>query len=151
MDTQQRLHVIAEEVARQFDTELVNIELKGEGRRKILRVTIDKETGATLSDCEEVSRQFSAILDIEDIVHGSYTLEVTSPGADRPLKTIDDFKRYGGKLVKVVMKKALKGKNRFIGRIKGVSETLIILETEDGEMNIDFQDISKARLEIEIK
>src|SRR5512136_728888 len=92
---------IAESILRSFDMELVDLEYTKEGRQMVLRLYIDKAGGITLDDCASVSRELSAILDVEDVVAEKYTLEVSSPGLNRPLKTEADYRRYLGKLVKI--------------------------------------------------
>ncbi|KJR42549.1 Uncharacterized protein MCHI_001557 [Candidatus Magnetoovum chiemensis] len=146
------LKLLAEDIARQFGCELFDISLKGQGRRKLLRMTIDKENGVTIDDCEEVSRQLSAVLDVENIIEGPYTIEVSSPGMDRPLRNKEDFIKHKGKLAKIVTKEQINNNNVFIGRLSDVVENNIILSiSEQDSFTIDMDKISKAKLEIEIK
>ncbi len=140
---------LAEEVADDYGVELVDVELLGSGRKMTLRVTIDAEGGVGLDSCQKVSRELEALLDVEDPISGSYTLEVGSPGLDRPLKKIDDFRRFVGKLAKVVTLDQVDGQNYFVGRIVDVSGDDIKLELEKGEMIINFDNIKKANLEVE--
>ncbi|UCG78981.1 MAG: ribosome maturation factor RimP [Nitrospirota bacterium] len=140
---------LAEEVADDYGVELVDVELLGSGRKMTLRVTIDAEGGVGLDSCQKVSRELEALLDVEDPISGSYTLEVGSPGLDRPLKKIDDFRRFVGKLAKVVTLDQVDGQNYFVGRIVDISGDDIKLELEKGEMIINFDNIKKANLEVE--
>lgn len=151
MNLKKRLEAVTDEVVKLFGLELVGTELKGEGRSRLLRVTIDKEGGVSLDHCLEVSRQLGAVLDAEDLIHGSYRLEVSSPGLDRPLKHLKDFEKSVGKLIKLVSKEKINSQNHFIGRLSRVSHTSIVLETEKKETEISFDNIQRAKLEIEIK
>jgi ribosome maturation factor RimP len=136
--------------------ELVEIEYKPEGRQMILRVFIDKEGGVTLDDCAAVSKEFSALLDVEDIIQGKFTLEVSSPGLNRPLKSLSDYERYNGKLVKIKTFAALaddSGKLRktFLGKLLGVDGDLILVKLLEGQSaSIPFTAVAKANLEFEM-
>ncbi|MBF0537350.1 MAG: ribosome maturation factor RimP [Nitrospirae bacterium] len=146
-----RLRPLVQEVARGAGVELVDVVLKGSGRRRLLTITIDSDLGATLDDCSNVSRQLSALLDVEDIIPGPYTLEVTSPGIDRPLKTREDFTKSIGKLLRVVSKESIDKQSFFRGRLLDVTDTAILLEEEKKRVEIPFDNISRAQVEIEIK
>ncbi len=151
MDLQRRLENLIREVTGNFGVELIDATLKGHGRKQILRVTIDKEGGITIKDCENVSRELDTLLDEEDLIQHSYTLEVTSPGIDRPLTRIEDYLKNKGSLLKVTTKKGIHNQNVFIGRLKDVSKEGIVLEFDKKRVTIAFINISRARLEIEIK
>jgi ribosome maturation factor RimP len=142
---------LAGEVARALGVSVEGVELLGQGRRKLLRVTIDKEGGVTLDDCEAFSHDIEALLDVEDPILGSYTLEVSSPGLDRPLRGPGDFGKSVGKLVRVVTRQKVENQNFFIGRISGVSGDGIRLTLKgDRQVEILFDNISRARLEVEL-
>ncbi|MBM4140557.1 MAG: ribosome maturation factor RimP [Nitrospira sp.] len=141
---------LATQVADEQGIEVVDVELFGKGKL-LLRVVIDKEGGVTLGDCESFSRSFEAILDVEDPIPGSYTLEVSSPGLDRPLKEIKDFEKSTGKLARIVTTEKIENQNFFIGRIIEVSKVLIRLLVHEREVPIPFEKIAKARLEVELK
>src|SRR5437016_10762078 len=114
---------IAERVAATDGIELVEIELKGGGKARTLRLTIDKPEGVTHEDCANVSREVSTILDVEDVVPGgSYMLEVSSPGLDRPLLRPRDWQRAVGTRVKLVTHEAVDGQKAFEGRLEEVSD-----------------------------
>ncbi len=151
MAQQNRLNELIREVTQGFDIELKDIKLKGYGKRKLLRITIDKKEGVTLNDCEKVSRELNTLLDADDLIQGSYTLEVTSPGIDRPLTGINDFEKNTGKLLKITTKGKINNKNLFFGRLIEVSDKEIILKINKKPLEISFDNILKARLEIEIK
>lgn len=150
---EQKIHELATQVADECGYELVDIGLLGRGSRTLLRVTIDKENGITLSNCETFSRRLEALMDVEDPIAGPYTLEVSSPGLDRPLKSLDDFRKNVGKLVRIVTGEKISNQNFFLGRIAGVNGTTLRLSVADGreEIILPFDSIAKARLEIELK
>ncbi|MBF0456582.1 MAG: ribosome maturation factor RimP [Nitrospirae bacterium] len=157
MEIMRRLEAIAKDAALQRSVELFSIELKGQGARKILKVTIDKEPSVAIADCAGMSRDLSARLDVEDILKGGYTLEVTSPGIDRPLRNKADYIKYTGKLAKIVIRGTTEGpgvaakEKCFIGRIVSVTEDTVTLEDNRTTVEIRFPDIIRAKLEIEIK
>ncbi|MEK6698121.1 MAG: ribosome maturation factor RimP [Nitrospirota bacterium] len=130
---------------------LWDIEFKKEGPRRILRVTIDRESGVSLGDCEAVSRDLGAALDVEDAVSSSYTLEVSSPGLDRTLFKPEHFVRFAGKMIRIKTYQSIDGQKVFRGRLLGAGETTVRLEPEKGGvLEIPFQEISKASLEVEL-
>lgn len=141
---------MAESVAREYGVELFDIEVSGSMRRPLVRIFIDKDGGVTLEDCERFSRAMSAVLDVEDPIPASYTLEVSSPGMDRPLKKLKDFQGSVGKLARLVMAEPMEGQSFLVGRISEVQEDVILLVIEKGrEVRVPFGKIAKARLEIE--
>ncbi|HMK50162.1 MAG TPA: ribosome maturation factor RimP [Thermodesulfovibrionales bacterium] len=148
-DTAQRVVRIAEEAAEGQGVEVFDVELLGKGKL-LLRVLIDKEGGVTLDDCEHFSRSFSALLDVENPIQGSYTLEVSSPGLDRPLKRLIDFEKNTGKLARIITAEKMENQNFFVGRIAGTDGNMIRLVIRDRELLIPFDNISRARLEIEL-
>lgn len=141
---------LAEQVAGDMGVEIFDITISG-GDRFLLRVTIDKEGGVTLDDCEKFSRSLEAILDVEDPIPHSYTLEVSSPGLNRPLRNIKDFKKNIGKLARIVTSEKIDKRNLFIGRILEVNSEYIRLLVNGQEIDIPFEVISRARLEVEFK
>ena len=131
--------------------ELVEAEWKGALRGGVLRVYIDKPTGITHADCESVSHQLSAALDVEDLVPTNYTLEVSSPGLDRKLSRPADFRRFEGRKAKVRLCGALEGSRTVTGRIESSSQEGVSLVTANGEaLKVSFADIELARLVVEI-
>jgi len=126
--------------------ELVDVEIAGGGPRMTLRVYIDKPGGVTVDDCADVSRQLSAILDVEDPLPGSYMLEVSSPGLDRPLVTADDFRRHVGETVKVQMHQPIAGRKRFKGRLIESDDERISIEVDGERFDLVLADVERARL-----
>ena len=148
-DLRQKVSRFAEQVADEQGVELFDIELLGKGKL-LVRTIIDKKDGITLDDCERFSKSFAAVIDVEDLIHGPYTLEVSSPGIERPLRNIDDFIKNKGKLARIVTKEKIADQKFFIGRIMEISGNSITLLVNDHEIVIAFDEISKARLEIEL-
>jgi len=141
-----------------FGFELVDLELKREGRDWFLRLFIDKPGGITLDDCVEVSREVSAILEVEDPIESTYRLEVSSPGLDRPLKKPADFERFAGQQVKLKTRTLIdpdeRGHRRktFVGELLGCDGTLVRLRQTDrrgGDIALALTEIDKAHLEPE--
>jgi ribosome maturation factor RimP len=150
---EQKIHALAAQAADECGQELVEVSILGRGKRTLLRVFIDREGGVTLNDCETFSRRLEALLDVEDPLADSYTLEVSSPGLDRPLKTPKDFGKSIGKLVRIVTKENINERSFFVGRLAGINEDSLRLSMagEPDEVVIPFDIISRARLEIELK
>ena len=130
--------------------ELVDLELKGSGRDRILRVFIDREGGISHRDCELISEQVGTILDVEDLIQFSYTLEVSSPGLDRKLVSRDDFARFEGHLAKIQTRFPLHNQKVFKGRLQGLQGENVQLELPKGELlEIPLDLIREARLEVD--
>lgn len=142
---------LARQVADDQRVEVLEVRLLGRGKGALLRVTIDRSGGVTLDDCERFSRSLGLLLDAEDYLQGPYNLEVSSPGLDRPLTVLKDFERHKGKLVRIITKDKIDNQNFFLGRIIGITADIIRLDISGEERNIPFDNISRARLEIEIK
>src|SRR5919204_1906436 len=102
-----KIEEIADRVARSEGIEVVEVELKGGGKNQLLRISIDKPEGVTHADCELISQQVGTILDVEDVVPGHYTLEVSSPGVERKLIRLRDFERFTGKRIKAILREPI--------------------------------------------
>jgi len=148
---EERIRVLAGEVAEGMGVELVDVELLGSGRRTLLRITIDREGGVTVDDCEAFSKDIGALLDVEDPFQGRYTLEVSSPGLDRPLKGAADFRRNRGRLVNISLKERVDGRGALTGTIEEALEGAVRILAEGKVFEIPYDNISKAALEIEIR
>jgi ribosome maturation factor RimP len=124
-----KVREIAERVAASSGLEVVEVELRGGGKSRMLRITIDKPAGVTHEDCANVSREVSTILDVEDAVPGgSYLLEVSSPGLDRRLSRPADFKRFTGSLVKLTTREPVGGNRHLEGRLQEYRDGRITIE-----------------------
>ena len=125
--------------------ELVGVEFKS-GRRGLLRVYIDSDDGVTVDDCQDVSHQVSALLDVEDPIPGQYSLEVSSPGLDRPLFRAADFERFAGQEVRVRLVAPLQGRRKFRGVLVGMRDDRVVVQVEEQELVVSLDEIDEARL-----
>ncbi|MGB2696847.1 MAG: ribosome maturation factor RimP [Candidatus Zixiibacteriota bacterium] len=126
--------------------ELVDLEIKGKGPTTTLRVFVDKVGGITLDECTALSEKLSLSLDMEDLFPGRYTLEVSSPGLERPLVSEPDFKRKIGENVKIFLKIPVDNKSVVEGRIKDFKDQKLWLDSEGEEKVIAFERIEKAKI-----
>ena len=126
--------------------DLVEIEHFPNPKHGVLRLYIDKEGGINVDDCSSVSRQISALIDVEDPVRGQFNLEVSSPGSDRPLRRLQDFQRFTGSLVKLKTVMPLEGQRNFKGRLLQASEEVLVIETDTEEISIPMGAVEKARI-----
>ena len=128
--------------------ELLGAEYVASGKHSILRLYIDSEKGVGVDDCETVSRQVSAIMDVEDPISGQYSLEVSSPGVERPLFKVEHYQRFLGHDVRLRTFRPIEGRRNFTGAIGSVSENSNLLElvTELGPVTLEIDLIEKANL-----
>jgi ribosome maturation factor RimP len=156
------IRAIAERVARSHGLEIFDVQFRGESIGWVLRIAIDRPptagglegaaagAGVSVADCQRVSEEVSAILDVEDVVDHAYTLEVTSPGLDRPLRDLDAFRRFTGSLAKVVASEPVHGQSHFEGRIEGVEGDVVVMRLGRTKLvRIPMSVIARARLEVE--
>jgi ribosome maturation factor RimP len=148
-DTVQRVWRLAAPLAAREGMELVEIEFRREGGRagRVLRVYLDKEGGPSIDDISRVSHALSDALDSEDAVDGAYTLEVSSPGINRPLTRPEHFARFVGKRVRVRTRDLINGRRSFLGILGKVVEDRIVLTQEGTEYQIPFSVIEKSNYE----
>lgn len=125
--------------------ELVAVELSG-GDTSIVRIYIDTPNGVTVEDCAKASRQFSAILDVEDPISNKYTLEVSSPGMDRPLAKPEHFQAVVGQDVKIKMTTLVNGRRRFSGELIEANEEFAVVEVDGEQSELPYSDMDRARL-----
>ncbi len=142
---------IARRVAESEGLELVEVEVKGGGAQRLVRISIDKPAGVTHADCETVSQQVGTILDVEDVVPGGrYTLEVSSPGVERKLLKSADYERFQGKKAKITLRDPLSGRRTWEGTLAGLAEGRVTLETAPGSsVQLPLDLILKANLKFE--
>lgn len=126
--------------------ELIEIEHFPNPKHGVLRLYIDKEGGVDVEDCSAVSRQISALIDVEDPVSGQYNLEISSPGLDRPLRRIKDFQRFAGSLVKIKTVVPMDGQRNFKGRLLSADEDVLVIETDTEEITMPMSAVDKARV-----
>jgi ribosome maturation factor RimP len=134
--------------------ELVHVEYRKQGRGWLLRIDIDKEGGVMLADCELVSHQVSAFLDVEDVVPAEYELQVSSPGLDRKFYKESDYQKFIGRLVRVKTSKPIRGLHVIVGRLKEFDGKQIVVTDpqvkRDPDYVVPLADIKETRLEVEI-
>jgi len=156
MDVVDQITAIALPLLESLGLELVELEYRKEGHGMVLRLFIDKPGGVVLDDCADVSRELSAILDVEDVIHCHYNLEVSSPGLNRPLKKESDYERYTGRLVKIrtfemVADDAGNRRKTFLGELLGLSGGVVAVKLTEGQSaSIPLDKIAKANLEFEM-
>jgi ribosome maturation factor RimP len=130
--------------------ELVEVEVKGDGNSRLVRITIDKPEGVTHTDCQLVSDKVGEILDAEDAIPGHYTLEVSSPGLERKLLKPQDYQRFQGQKATLEIRKMVDGRRNWEGTLAGFSDGMISLETQPGEIRqFPFDQVKKANLKFE--
>jgi ribosome maturation factor RimP len=137
---------LAEPLCASEGLELVHVEFQREANGRVLRLYIDKPGGINLDDCAGVSRQMGDILDVNLEEIGPYSLEVTSPGSERPLAKHEDFERFKGNRVKIKTSRPYNGQKNFTGILIGISGEQVNLQIGEEDIVIPYQDISKARL-----
>jgi ribosome maturation factor RimP len=144
-----RVRAIIHSIVLNEGMELVEIEYRRESSGWVLRLILDKEGGVTLDDCTRVSQEAGRSLDVEDVIQPPYTLEVSSPGLTRPLKTEKDFIKYRGRLIKLRTVDPIQDRRQFKGRLLGVSENRVEIEVDGGIFQIPLSNVAKANLEID--
>jgi ribosome maturation factor RimP len=150
-DVASKIEEVANRVAQSEGLEVVEVEVKGGGNSRLVRIAIDKPAGVTHGDCELMSQQVGTILDVENIVPGGrYTLEVSSPGIERKLIKPQDYERFRGKKARLTLRDAVEGRRNWEGTLAGFDEGAVSLETEPGKTRqFPFTQIQKANLKFE--
>jgi ribosome maturation factor RimP len=156
-DVVAQVRAMAGRVAGTYGLEIFDVQLRRESGGMVLRVQIDRpgpaataEDSVSVGDCAQVSRDLSAILDVEDIVTTAYILEVSSPGLDRPLRHVDDYRRFSGRRAKLVMRETIDGQKYFKGRLGGVEDNVVFIDADDGRRHrVPIGVITRANLEVE--
>lgn len=157
MQPLEQLRAIAERVAASRGLEIWQIQSRREAVGHVVRVFIDRpgpsatpEESVSIEDCEQVNREISTILDVEDPLPFAFTLEVSSPGLDRPLRGAADYVRFSGRLAKIVVREAVDNQKAFEGRLRGLEQEDVLLEAPNGRMHrLPMGLISRARLDVE--
>ncbi len=144
---EQHIQTLIEPAMEAEGFELVRVMIMGD-RNKVLQVMLDNkdQTPITVDQCSVASKIISALLDVDDPLDGRYTLEVSSPGVDRPLTRLKDFERFSGLLAKIELKTKIDNRRRFQGYLKGIEDNNILIEVESEMLTIAFEDILKSKL-----
>jgi ribosome maturation factor RimP len=153
----EHIRAIAERVAASRGLEIWDIQSRREASGHVVRVFIDRpgpaataEESVSIEDCEQVNREMSTILDVEDPLPFPYTLEVSSPGLDRPLRGVNDYRRFSGRWAKVVVSEPVDNQKAFEGRLKGVEDNVVLLEAANGRLHrLPLRLVTRGRLEVE--
>lgn len=127
--------------------ELVDVTYHREPQGWVLRVYIDRSGGVTIADCQSVSRQIGEMLEASDVMRHAYSLEVSSPGLNRPLKKAADFERFAGQRVRVKTKAAVQGRRNFLGKLLGCADDLVHVEVEGISVRLPLDSIGRANIE----
>jgi ribosome maturation factor RimP len=146
-----RVREIAERVAASSGLEVVEVELRGGGKSRMLRIFIDKPAGVTHEDCANLSREVGTILDVEDVIPGgSYLLEVSSPGLDRKLIRPSDYERFAGNRIKLTTREPVNGNRHFEGTLEGFQQGRLTLDLSTARKKMRPGDGHPQKLEIEL-
>ena len=153
----ERVRELATRIASAYGLEIFDVELKREGGQQVLRVIVDRpgpaatpEESVSIEDCARVAEELGTLLDVEDVMPGEYTFEVSSPGLDRPLRTAEDYRRFAGRWAKIVMSEPVQRQTAFNGRLKGIDGDDVLFESEGRKpMRLPLKLISRGRLDLE--
>ena len=153
----ERIRAVAERVAEARGLVIWDIQSRREASGHVVRVFIDRpgpsatpEESVSIEDCEQVNRELSTILDVEDPLPFAYTLEVSSPGLDRPLRGADEYQRFAGRYAKVVVREPVDHQKAFEGHLRGIDGEDVLLETPNRRMHrLPYRLITRGRLEVE--
>lgn len=149
LSVERRVEALVSPIIQEQGLELVDVEYVKEGAHWYLRIYIDKEDGVDIDDCTNISHSVSEVLDRDNTISQAYTLEVSSPGLERPLKKDEDFLRFASKLVRVVTKEPYEGYQEFTGYLVGLVEGAIVLEYENETIKIPRTMVEQANLALE--
>lgn len=147
MEATERISQIIAPAIEGMGYEVVRVQISGT-QRPILQVMAERTDGTamTVDDCADISRTVSALLDVEDPIKGTYTLEVSSPGIDRPLTRLKDFGRFAGFEARIETRLPIDGRKRFRGHLRGTQDGHVKVETQEGPVEIPYDAIQKAKL-----
>jgi ribosome maturation factor RimP len=145
-----KVEEIAQRVAASDGIEVVEVEFKGSGGNQFLRISIDKPAGVSHADCELVSQQVGTILDVEDVVPGHYTLEVSSPGVERKLLKPNDYIRFQGQKAKIVLREPVESRRHWEGKLAGLENGTVSLDVgADRVLRFPLSQVERANLKFE--
>jgi len=142
----QKLNELLQPLVEDLGYEFVGLEYNNNPKNSVLRIYIDHENGVGIDDCENVSREVAALLDVNDPIKSHYNLEISSPGLDRPLFTPAHYQQFTGNIVQINLFAPQDGRRKFSGPILGADENSVRLEQDGSEVRLDFGNIAKAKL-----
>tara|TARA_B110000444_G_scaffold252371_1_gene281603 strand:- start:638 stop:1096 length:459 start_codon:yes stop_codon:yes gene_type:complete len=145
---EQQLQLLIEPSIEAMGFELWGLEYLSQGRHTLLRIFIESNSGVTVDSCAEISRHLSSIFDVEDPVAGEYTLEVSSPGIDRPLFKLEQYSGYIGEGIEVKLRTAFDGRRKFNGTLKSLEAEDVVVQVDDHEYLLPFNAIDKAQIKL---
>jgi ribosome maturation factor RimP len=153
----ERVREMAERVAAAYGLDIFDVEIKREAGQQVLRVIVDRpgpaskpEESVSIEDCARVAQDLGTMLDVDDVMPGEYTFEVSSPGLDRPLRHADDYRRFAGRWAKIVTSEPVQRQTAFSGRLKGVEGDDVLFESEGKKlMKLPLRFIKRAHLDLE--
>jgi ribosome maturation factor RimP len=157
MSVVEQVRGMAGRIAASYGLEVFDVQFRREGQGMVLRVQIDRpgpaatpDDSVSVEDCAAVSRELSAALDVDDVMPSAYTLEVSSPGLDRPLRRADDYRRFAGRRAKLVMRDKVDGHSFFKGYLRGMDGADVLIDADDGKPHrVPLGVITRANLEVE--
>ena len=141
-----KLTALVKPIVEDLGYEFVGLEYSSNPKNPALVLYIDKDDGIAVEDCETVSREIAALLDVEDPIPGNYVLEVSSPGLDRPLFNLAQFEQFKGEVASVSLFAPSSGRRKFKGKILGIEDDLVRIDQDGVEVKLEFGNIAKARL-----
>jgi ribosome maturation factor RimP len=142
----EQLRSLIEPVVTGLDCELWGLEYISQGKYSVLKIYIESKSGIDVDDCARISRQVSALLDVEDLLKGQYTLEVSSPGVDRRLFTAEQYEAYKGAKIKLSLRSAYEGKKKYTGLLCGMENGDVVLRVGDEEILFPLQEVDKSHV-----
>ncbi len=142
---------LAVAVAARWGYALAGVEIVGEGRRPLIRVSVEGEEPVTVDACTRISEELGRALDLHDPIPHAYILEVASPGMDRPLHGEGDFRRFAGRKIELVAREPLEGRRRWKGRLLGVDADSVVVEMENQLVRLPLEQVASARLVVEME
>jgi ribosome maturation factor RimP len=143
---EEKIQALLQPTVEALGFELWGLEHLSQGRHSLIRLYIDAENGVTVGDCAEVSRQVSAVMDVEDPISGEYTLEVSSPGVDRLLFRLDQYPQYVGEWIELRLRVPFDGRRKFKGTLKGLEGEDVVVQVDNDEFMLPLSAIDKAQV-----
>lgn len=142
---------LAASVAARHGATIFGLEVGGEGRRTLVRISVERESGLSVEDCARISEELSRALDLHDPIPHAYMLEVATPGLDRPLRSAEDFVRFAGRKIELTVREPIDGRRRWRGRLIGLDGADVVVEVDGRNVRLPLERIATARLVVEME